>query len=88
MTQDRFIESQRFTVMHEVGACAHAPERRGANTCARDRSPILNNEISGPNVVEQEIAERMDRLRARASGTWNAPPLIGWHRFAVVIEGT
>src|SRR5215213_588616 len=60
MTQYRFVKSQRFTVVHEVCARAHAPQRRSANTCSRNWSTVLHDEISSADIMQQEVAERVN----------------------------
>ncbi len=61
MSQDRVVEAQRLTVMHQLVSSAHTPQRRRAQLVASRRTAVLNYAVARPYIVQQEIAERVDQ---------------------------
>src|SRR5882672_920081 len=64
MTQDRLIAVDVLAVMHQPAAGAHAPERRRADLQPGSLSAVLDDAIAGTDVMQREIAERVDALVA------------------------
>ena len=73
-------------VVHVAVVRAHAPERRRPQLVARRRAAVLDDAVAGADVVQQEVAERVDRLVAERGRDVNAPPLMTVPAGAVVIE--
>ena len=51
-----------FEIVHEPCARSQAPQRGSAELIPRARATILDDPVSGPDVVEQEVGERVDDL--------------------------
>src|SRR4051812_36475138 len=64
VAEDRLVAGQRRSIVHEPAAAARAPQRGRAHLVARRLSAVLHDPVSGPHVVEQEVAERVDQLVA------------------------
>src|SRR5437667_12280298 len=62
MTEDCLVAGQRFAVMHQAATRPHAPERSRAQLVLRALTAVLDDAVSGADVVQQEISERMDPL--------------------------
>src|SRR5579872_4076387 len=53
------------------------PQSGAVHPVARGRGPVLDDAVAGADVVEQEVAERVDDLVAHGGHTVSMPPLIG-----------
>src|SRR5262245_44518659 len=54
--------------MHKSVASPNPPKRCGSHLVSRTLSRILNDAITSSNVVQREVAERMDYLIAQSGG--------------------
>ena len=59
---DRVLEAKAREIVHEAGAQPQTPERRGPDLVPRRRPSVLHDSVTGAEVVQQEVAERMDDL--------------------------
>jgi hypothetical protein len=69
---DRVIDAMAEEVVHEPRARMQTPQWRSAHLVARRGAAILDDAVAGADVMQQEIAERLDalvaeRARRRAS---------------------
>src|SRR5262245_8050085 len=64
VARDRVLEAEAETVVHEPAPGPQAPERGGADPVARGGAAVLHDPVTGADVVQQEVAERMDDLVA------------------------
>src|SRR5437667_345225 len=87
MAQDRNAKSQGFAVVHEPVARAHTPERSGAHLGGRGLIAVLHDAIPGSNVVQQEVAERVNGLVAESRRNVELPP-IDWSTHRGGHDGT
>ena len=60
--------SKRQVVVHEPAARAQAPERGRPDLVPRRRASVLDDAVTGADVVQQEVAERVDDLVAERVG--------------------
>ncbi len=51
--------------MHQPALGPHAPQRRCPHFAGGVRRPVLNNAVTGADVMQQEIAIRMNGLTAQ-----------------------
>src|SRR5262249_10598062 len=65
VTRYRVGNGQAHAVVHHAVAHAEAPQRRRADLVAGRLATILRHAIAGPDVVVQEVAERMDEVVAQ-----------------------
>src|SRR5258705_6987665 len=61
MSQNRVVEAQRLTVVHQLVSSAHTPQRRRAQLVASRRAAVLNYAVARSHIMQQEIAERVDQ---------------------------
>src|SRR5262249_6274245 len=59
------IPGQRLSVVHQSIPRPHSPQRRRPHEIGRTLPPVLNDAVSSPYVVQQEIPKRMDYLVAQ-----------------------
>src|SRR5262245_57217570 len=55
---DRIVEAERQSVMHQLGPCTDAPERRSSHHVPGASAAVLDNAVASSDVVQQEVAER------------------------------
>src|SRR6185436_15521490 len=75
VTQDRVGERQRRGVVHEAVVRPQAPQRRRSQF-VRGRG-CLHDAVAGADVVQQEVAERVNRLVAERGGHDERPAVDG-----------
>src|SRR5215471_765980 len=66
MAQDRVVARERFSVMHEPVACSNSPQRWSPHRVLRCLAAILDNSITSPYVVQQEVSEGVDDFVAES----------------------
>ena len=89
--RDCVIVGKREAVMHQTVACPQSPEWRGpylVRGLGVFRQGHDRDAVSGTNIVQQEVAIRIDNFVAERVGTVKAPPLIAVPAVAVVMEAT
>src|SRR5262245_60709972 len=64
VAQYRIHAREAQAVVHQAGARAQAPERDGPHLIARALAAVLHDAVARADVMQQEIAERVDRLVA------------------------
>src|SRR6266404_5914892 len=62
VTVDCILKCQRIAVMHKAVSHARAPQRRCPQLGRRFLPTILNDAVSGSDVMQQKVAERMNDL--------------------------
>src|SRR5206468_7300820 len=78
---NRSVEGQRGAVVHVAIVRPHAPQRLGAQLVARRGSAVLDDAVAGADVVQQEVAVRVDDLVAERRGNRQRAPVdAGAHR--------
>src|SRR5713101_6097819 len=65
VAQDGLVAGERLAVVHQPIAAAHAPQRRRAHPVARGLPAVLDDPVPRAHVVEEEVAERVNRLVAQ-----------------------
>src|SRR6476469_8092489 len=63
--------------MHQPALRPHSPQRRSSHFVGSVRRSVLNNAVTGPDVVQQEIAVRVNHFAAESR----------WHRERTAIDG-
>src|SRR2546427_5368922 len=62
--QDRLVAAEAQAIVHQPNPGTHAPQRSRPDLVAGGRPAVLDDPVTGADVVQQEIAERVDRLAA------------------------
>src|SRR5712691_2766256 len=65
VAQDGLVAGERLAVVHQPIAAAHAPQGRRAHLVARGLTAVLDDSVPRADVVQEEIAERVDELAAQ-----------------------
>src|SRR6188768_2939030 len=76
MSLDGFLLGERQTVVHEPVARAQTPQRRGTDLCRRRCERCTRkhrNAVAGANVMQQEVAVRMEEFVAYGIAYTNRP---------------
>src|SRR4030095_9318324 len=72
---DRIVEAERQSVMHQLGPCADAPERGSSHHVPGAGAAVLDDAVTRPDVVQQEVTERADYLAAEGSRDGERAPI-------------
>src|SRR5262249_5913569 len=65
VTQDRVVAGKLLAVVHQAVMRTYSPQRRSAHHIGCALSAVLDDAIAGSDIVQQEIAVRMDDLAAQ-----------------------
>src|SRR5262249_6661966 len=67
VAKNRFVYSQGLAVVHQADPASQTPQRRRAELVCGTLPAVLDDPVSGSNVVQRKVAERMDDLVAKSS---------------------
>src|SRR5262249_10849205 len=65
MPQYRLIPGQRLPVMHQTISRPHPPKRSRTHEIGGPLPAVLDDPVTGADVVQQEVSKRMDYLVAQ-----------------------
>ena len=65
VTQYGVVSRKRFAIVHQSVASAHSPQRCCAHPVCTNLTAVLDNSITGTDIVQQKITERMNDLVAQ-----------------------
>src|SRR5262245_52898706 len=66
MALDGLVEGERQSVVHQLWPRAHAPQRRSSHHVPGARAAVLDDPVTRPDVVQQEVTERAYSLVAES----------------------